>query len=114
MPKFYYLKRKKVISRFRVVMAGIIPEYQNSGAIASLFLQIVKSLEELPQYKEMELSWVGDFNERMIKIYEQVGGVRMKKLITYRFLFDRNQQFKRFTNHGGDSKLRKDAIKSNK
>ncbi len=112
LPKFLYLKRKKTITRFRVLMAGIIPEYQNSGAIAALFLQMLKSLESKPHYTEMELSWVGDYNKRMIKIYEQIGGVPMKKHITYRYLFDPNMPFERFTNSGGDSELRKDAMKN--
>ena len=113
-PKFLYLKKKKTINRFRVLLAGIIPEYQNSGAIAALFLQMVKSLENKPHFKEMELSWVGDFNKRMIKIYEQIGGLRKKKHITYRLLFDPKIPFERFTNAGGDSLLRKDAPKNQK
>ncbi len=111
-PKFLYLKKKKTINRFRVLLAGIVPEYQNSGTIAALFLQMVKALETKPQYKEMEMSWVGDFNERMIRIYEQIGGVRKKRHITYRIFFDSKIPFERFTNAGGDSKLRKDAIKN--
>lgn len=110
--RFLYLKKRKTINRFRVLLAGIIPEYQNSGAIAALFLQMVKTLERKPQYTEMELSWVGDYNQRMIKIYEQVGGVQMKKHITYRYLFDDNIPFERFTNDKGNSMLRKDAGKN--
>ncbi len=112
--KFLYLKKRKTVSRLRVLLAGIIPEYQNSGAIAVLFLQILKTLDRKPQYKEMELSWVGDFNPRMRKIYEQIGGVQMKKHITYRYLFDSNRPFERFTNASGNSKLRRYAIKNQK
>ena len=111
--KFLYLKRRKTITRFRVLLAGIIPEYQNSGAIAALFLQMLKTLKKKPHYTEMELSWVADYNPRMRKIYEQIGGVQMKKHITYRYLFDRDRSFERFTNEGGDSRLRKDTGKNN-
>jgi hypothetical protein len=113
-PKFLYLKRKKTITRFRVLLAGIIPEYQNSGAIASLFLQMVKALQSKPHYSEMELSWVGDYNKRMIKIYEQIGGVKRKTHVTYRYMFDPEAPFDRFTNEGGDSDLRKEVVKSHK
>lgn len=113
-PKLLYLKKKKTITRFRVLLAAIIPEYQNSGAIAALFLQMIKALDNKPQYTEMELSWVGDYNKRMIKIYEQIGGVQMKKHLTYRYLFDPNIPFERFTNSGGDSALRKDVLKKQK
>ena len=110
--RFMYLKRKKTITRFRVLLAGIIPEYQNSGAIAALFLQMLKTLEKKTQYTEMELSWVGDYNPRMRKIYEQIGGVQMKKHITYRYFFNPDTPFERFTNANGNSMLRKDITKN--
>ncbi len=106
--KFLYLKKTKTITRNRVLLAGVIPEYQNSGIIAALFLQFVRAVRRRPEYTEMELSWVGDYNPRMHKIYEQIGGVHMKTHITYRHLFDPKAGFERFTNEKGNSGLRKD------
>ncbi len=109
--KFMYLKRKKTVTRNRVLLAGVIPEFQNSGAIAAMFLQFVRAMKKREEYTEMELSWVGDFNPRMRKIYEQIGGVHMKTHVTFRYLFDRNASFERFTNEKGNSQLRKDVTK---
>jgi hypothetical protein len=50
----------------------------------------------MPQYKELEFSWVGDFNPPMRKLWESVGAESAKKYITYRYLFDRNAPFKRY------------------
>lgn len=108
--RFLYLKRRKVMTRNRVLLAGVIPAYQNSGVIAALFLQFVRAIQKRPEYTEMELSWVGDYNPRMRKIYEQIGGVHQKTHATFRYLFDPERPFTRFTNEGGNSGLRKDAV----
>jgi hypothetical protein len=109
--RFLWLKNGKTINRNRLLLAGVIPEFQNSGVIAALFLQFARATKNKSWYREIELSWVGDYNPRMRKVYEQIGAVPAKKHITYRYLFDRSLPFVRFTNEGGNSSLRKDALK---
>lgn len=95
--KFLFL-RKKVVTRCRAFLAGIYPDYQNTGIIAALFYQLVKTLREKPRYTEIELSWVGDYNPKMIGIYNKIGGVQKKKHITYMYQFDETLPFERFSN----------------
>lgn len=109
--KFMWLKNGKTITRNRVLMAGVIPEFQNTGVIAALFLQFAMATKSKSWYTEIELSWVGDYNPRMRKVYEQIGAVPMKKHITYRYMIDSAVPFARFTNAGGNSGLRKEALK---
>jgi len=109
--KFMLLKNGKTITRNRVLMAGVIPEFQNSGVIAALFLQFALATKNKSWYTEIELSWVGDYNPRMRKVYEQIGAFPMKKHITYRYMIDPSVAFARFTNKGGNSSLRKDILK---
>ncbi len=109
--RFLYLKRRKIITRNRVLLAGVVPEFQNTGVIAAMFLQFVRAMKRRPEYTEMELSWVGDYNPRMRKIYEQIGGVHMKTHATFRYLFDPTKPFERFVNEKGNSQLRKDVTK---
>jgi hypothetical protein len=109
--RFLALKSGKTITRNRLLLAGMVPEFQNSGAIGILFLRFFRSVAKRPHYKEIELSWVGDYNPRMRKVYEQIGAVQKKVHVTYRFLFDPARPFERFTNAGGNSALRRDAIK---
>jgi hypothetical protein len=111
--RFLALKSGKTITRNRLFLAGMVPEFQNSGAIGVLFMQFFRSIRKRPHYREIELSWVGDFNPRMRKVYEQAGAVQKKVHATYRFLFDPNRPFERFTNTGGNSGLRRDAVKKN-
>ncbi len=94
--KFVYLKQKKTITRIRGVLLGVIPKFQGLGVEAAVIWNIAQSVKNKPQYKEVELSWVADFNPKMRKIFVMVGGVSAKHYITYRYLFDRNATFKRY------------------
>ncbi len=96
--KLIYLKNRKKISRSRVTIFGVVQAYQKSGVLAALFLQYQKAILKKPQYKTIELSWVGDYNPKMIKVYQQIEATKYKTHITYRYLFDRSAEFKRFTN----------------
>ena len=94
--KFVYLKQKKTMTRIRGVLLGVIPKFQGLGVEAAIIWNIAQSVKNKPQYKEVELSWVADFNPKMRKIFVMVGGVSAKHYITYRYLFDRNATFKRY------------------
>ena len=93
--KMLWLRRRKVINRCRVLVMGVTPKYQKSGIESAIFYQLRQVLLTKNWYKEMELSWVGDFNPKMISIFKAVGGEQKKTHQTMRFLFDRNQEFKR-------------------
>ena len=93
--KFLYYLKRKTITRARISIMGVVPKYQRFGVESAIFWHMDKVMKRKPHYNEMELSWVGDFNPKMISIYESVGGVRMKTHYTYRYLFDRNKPFTR-------------------
>jgi hypothetical protein len=95
MIRFLYLKRKKVINRCRVLVMGVVPKFQKSGIESAIFYQLRQVLLRKDWYNEMELSWVGDFNPKMISIFEAVGGTKAKTHLTLRYLFDRQKEFKR-------------------
>ncbi|NQU81767.1 MAG: GNAT family N-acetyltransferase [Bacteroidetes bacterium] len=94
--KFIYLKQKKTITRARGVLMGVIPKYQGLGIESAFIWNLIQVFERKPHYKEIEFSWVGDFNPKMRKIFISVGSVSAKHYITYRYLFDRNAEFKRY------------------
>jgi hypothetical protein len=95
MIRFLYLKRKKVINRCRVLVMGVVPKFQKSGIESAIFYQLRQVLLRKDWYNEMELSWVGDFNPKMISIFEAVGGTKAITHLTLRYLFDRQKEFKR-------------------
>jgi hypothetical protein len=94
--KFFYLKNRKTMTRARGVLMGVIPKYQGLGIESAFILHLRKVFDRKPHYTEIEFSWVGDFNPKMRKIFISVGSVPVKNYITYRYLFDRTREFKRY------------------
>ncbi|MDR2910776.1 MAG: hypothetical protein LBV47_05365 [Bacteroidales bacterium] len=95
--KFLYYKRIKVINRTRIIIMGIDTNYQRSGIESAIFWhqeQIMKKKSH-HHYNELELSWAGDFNPKIISIYEATGAKKAKTHYTMRYLFDRTKLFKR-------------------
>jgi GNAT superfamily N-acetyltransferase len=96
MLKFLYYKKTKAITRARGVLMGVIPAFQGRGIEAAIILQLQEMFKRKSHYTEIEFSWVGDFNPKMKNIFLSVGSVPAKKYKTYRYLFDREKEFKRF------------------
>jgi hypothetical protein len=94
--KFLYFKNRKTITRARGMLMGVIPKYQGLGIESAFILQLQKVLKRKPHYTELEFSWVGDFNPKMRKIFISVGSLPVKNYKTYRYLFDRTKEFKRY------------------
>ena len=94
--KFLVMKKNHKITRIRAAAAGVHPKYQNSGVESAIFFQLYKVFKAKPWYRELELSWVGDFNPKMISIYEAIGAQKSKTHTTYRYLVDRNAEFIRY------------------
>ncbi len=96
MLKFLYLKKTRTMTRLKVLLMGVIPKYQGLGIESAFIINLLNKLEKKKHYVEAEFSWVADFNPRMRKIFVSVGGVPAKHYITYRYLFDRTKEFKRY------------------
>ena len=84
---FYYKNIAKKLTRARIVIMGCKVKYQKSGVESGIFISLKNILDSINQYKELELSWVGDFNPKMRQLHESVGAVFAKKHITYRKYF---------------------------
>lgn len=93
--KFLWAKATTRITRARLLIAGVIPEYQKSGIIGAAY---IKHVDELKKYgiKEIESSWIGDYNKTVNRLYQMLGAKKAKTHITYRYIFDQEATFKRF------------------
>jgi len=92
--KFLYYKHTKTIKRTRILLMGIDPKYQRSGIESGIFWhqeQIMKRKSH-QHYTDVELSWAGNFNPKIIAIYEATGAKREKTHYTMRYMFDRNKK----------------------
>lgn len=95
LPRVMWLKWRKTMTRTRSLIIGIVPKFQRSGIDAAIFWHLRPVMYRKPWYTEMELSWAGDFNPKIVALYESVGGKKMKTHFTMRYLFDRNKPFTR-------------------
>jgi hypothetical protein len=93
--KFIWYKKIRTITRSRILIMGVVPKFQGTGLESAVFWHMDKVMKRKPWYKEVELSWVGDFNPKMVAIYMSVGGVHTKTHYTMRYLFDRTVPFER-------------------
>jgi hypothetical protein len=94
--RFTYYKVTHEITRMRAVVGGVHPSHQNSGVESAIFFQLYKVFKKKPWFKELELSWVGDYNPRMIAIYEALDARIAKTHITYRYMINSELPFIRF------------------
>jgi hypothetical protein len=89
--------KKNILTRSRITIMGVKPKYQKSGIESAIFWHMDKIMKGYPNYSEVELSWVGDFNPKMRMLHESVGATFAKKHITYRKLFNHELQYERST-----------------
>jgi len=90
--RFMMLKKQKKIDRARITIMGVKPQFQRFGLESGIFWQMneVMKKPEFQHYKEIELSWVGDFNPKMQAIHNGVGAKFGKRHRTFRLLFEKN------------------------
>lgn len=93
--KFLWMKKFGKCNRFVGLVFGIVPEFQGKGADSYIIVEAAKIIQPEARYDYYEMQWIGDFNPKMINIAEKLGTYRSRRLITYRYLFDRNKEFRR-------------------
>ena len=85
--KIGILGKKRLFTRARITIMGVKPHYQKSGIESALFWHMNEVMKKKPQYTEIELSWVGDFNPKMRMLHEAVGSTFSKRHLTFRKYF---------------------------
>ncbi len=96
MMRFAYYKLFKKFNRIVGVVFGVVPEHQGKG-VEMAIVKAYSWVAHTPKYPyiTMEMKWIGDFNPKMMKVAEWVGGAIYKTHVTYRKLFDETKPFKR-------------------
>ena len=92
---FLWLRRFGKCSRFVGLVFGIIPEFQGKGVDAFMIMEAARVIQPRHKYQDYEMMWIGDFNPKMVNIAASLGTYVSRKLATYRYLFDRDKEFKR-------------------
>ncbi len=84
--KFVY-NRWKGVNKMRAVVMGTKQAFQKHGLESALFIKLKEYVIPLQQYDTLELSWVGDFNDKMLSLHDATGAVLAKKHATMRKIF---------------------------
>ncbi|MBL7766154.1 MAG: hypothetical protein JNJ58_08685 [Chitinophagaceae bacterium] len=92
---FLWLKMTGACKRFVGVVYGIVPEWQGKGTDAYMIVECGKVVQPNLRYEKYEMQWIGDFNPKMVNLAANLEASEVRRLSTYRFLFDRNKPFKR-------------------
>lgn len=83
----FLYRRWKGVTRMRAIVMGTKQKFQNHGIESAIFIKLKEYVLPLNRYEELELSWVGDFNEKMIAIHAAVGATFGKRHLTMRCKF---------------------------
>ena len=93
--KFLWHKWRGTSKTMTGIVFGVVKEWQGKGIEGAMIVHTSNWLVKTGRYKETVLTWIGDFNPRMLKVCENLGATNYRTLATYRYLFDRTKPFER-------------------
>lgn len=93
--KFLYHQKRGTCTTFFGLAFGIDPDFQGKGLEGAIFEECKRIVSARNKYLDVVITWIGDFNPKMIHVIENLGAKRLRTLATFRYLFDRNAKFER-------------------
>jgi hypothetical protein len=93
--KFAYHKLMGTPKTMTGVVFGVVAEFQGKGVEGAMIKWTEDHIVGKTPYKNTTLTWIGDFNPKMLKVCENLGAEQFRTLATYRYLFDRTKPFER-------------------
>lgn len=85
MTKIRFVFNKSKIDKVRGIVFGVVPEFHNLGLEVGLIMKFYEEVHK-PKHKNIkssELAWVGDFNPKMLSMFESMGAKVVKTHYTY-------------------------------
>jgi len=93
--QFVFMRMRKVCKRFVGVVYGVVPEFQGKGVDAYMIVECAKVVQPTKRYLKYEMQWLGDFNPKMLNLAKNLEAAEVRRLSTYRYLFDRTIEYQR-------------------
>ncbi|MDP3666210.1 MAG: hypothetical protein Q8R50_05980, partial [Sediminibacterium sp.] len=90
-----WMKKTGYNKRLTGLAFGVVPKYQSLGIDSFIIYESALFIQNKGWYNQYEMGWAGDWNPKMINIYKSLGGKQSRHMITFRYLFDRDQAFER-------------------
>lgn len=94
--KFLYHKWRGTPKTMVGIVFGVSKEWQGKGVEGAMIDWAGSYVTKNTNYKEIVMTWIGDFNPKMLRVCENLGATRYRELKTFRYLFDRNKTFERY------------------
>lgn len=102
--KFLYYKNFVGSSTVYGVVFGVVKDYQGQGVEAAMIKWAGSNIRNKTPYKDTVLTWIGDFNVKMMKVCKNLNSSLLRTLYTYRLMLDENIPFERAPFIGGEEK----------
>lgn len=93
--RLLWMKKRGTNKRLTGLAFGVVPKYQALGIDSFMIYESALLIQHKGWYEEYEMGWAGEWNPKMINIYKSLGGIPSRRMVTYRYLFNRNQPFER-------------------
>ncbi len=90
-----WMKKTGYNKRLTGLAFGVVPKYQALGIDSFMIQECALLIQGKGWYTQYEMGWAGDWNPKMINIYKSLGGIQSRRMITFRYLFNRDQPFVR-------------------
>jgi hypothetical protein len=110
--KFLYYKNFVGSSTMYGIVFGVIPEFQGQGVEAAVIKYGGKHIRSETNYADTILTWIGDFNVKMLKVCKNLNASLLRTLTTYRYMIDNTIPFERAPFIGGTEEDVKTIINS--
>lgn len=91
----WYHKIRKVSKIMMGIIFGVVRDWQGKGIEAYMVIWCNDEVRGKKAFTDTIISWIGDFNPKMLKLRDNLGFENWRTWITYRYLFDRNAPFER-------------------
>jgi len=93
--KFLYYKWKGVVRTMYSIVFGVIRSQQGKGVEGAIIKFAEKVIVPQHKYDYVILTWIGDFNPKMLKVADNLEATRFRTYITYRKMLDETIPFER-------------------
>lgn len=93
--KFLWHKWKGTAKTMTGIVFGVVKEWQGKGVEGVMIVHTSQWLIRTGRYTDTVLTWIGDFNPKMLRVCESLGATNYRTLATFRYLFDRTKPFER-------------------
>lgn len=93
--KYLWYSKTMKYQKFVGIVYGVIPEFQGKGLEGMMVMNLHDLVHDKDWWKDIELTWIGDFNPKMMNVALNLGSTVIKTHATMRYLFDRNRPYER-------------------